>query len=408
MAKPIINQVSPFDADSDYDITFSWSGNMAYGNRIIVQNAVSLATVYDATVTSFKLLHTIPARTLTNGVKYVAQIQVFDSDGTASVLSDKALFLCLETPTFQFADLNDGDTIGNASYTATITYSQSNWEDIKSYKFYLYDVAKNVLVESDEMYDLLDMSYVYRGLDTSTNYYVRCIGVTINGLDLDTGYINIYVYYKNPSSYASIYVENVAEGGYIKYNTNIVVIQYNGDETFEYDSGKIDLTDKTLMYDDGFKISGDFTLKIKGYDMWRDAEILKCHNDDLDEFTLTSMIYEESVLRYKLTVPNGICNYIIYSEPLQFEWQDMITIVIRRINNVYQIYTFINLGEAEEEDVDTYFSDTRPMTAAMYDYWIENGETEITKIAYEDKVVFVDETEPTDAVDGNLWIGGGN
>ena len=55
------------------------------------------------------------------------------------------------------------------------------------------------------MTDDYDISYTYKGLDNNTVYYVRCIGVTVNGMELDTGYVEITVKFENPNTYARIY-----------------------------------------------------------------------------------------------------------------------------------------------------------------------------------------------------------
>lgn len=414
MAKPIIAQIIPFDANYNHAINFSWSGSRSYGNRCVISYIDTLAEVYNQVSNpNFLLSHTIPAGTLTNGNKYVIQISTFDVDGNESPLSDKVYFYCVENPTYGFVGLTTTarTEIDNASYTATIDYSQPDWEDVRAYRFHLYDAGKTLLLSSDEMYDKANITYTYRGLETSTTYYLRWTGTTINGIELDTGYVEIFVNYKNPSTYASIYAENVPLRGYIKYNTNIKIIQYNGDTDFTFDYGKINLIDDVLYYDEGFNVNGDFTLKIKGVDMWQNAEIFKAQNTDGQSFYITSYIYEDEytpTLRFKLTVPNILCNYIIYSEPMVFEPEDMITIVIRRLNDVWGIYTYTSVGELEEEEVATYFSDTRPIDGVVVnDYWIENGEPEILRIAYEDRVIYTQENEPVDPPVNALWIAGG-
>ncbi len=51
--------------------------------------------------------------------------------------------------------------------------------------------------------------------------------------------------------------------------------------------------------------------------------------------TLSSRIYTDNTLRFRLLVPNGVSNYLLYSEPQVFENKDMLTIAVRRKNNVY-------------------------------------------------------------------------
>lgn len=344
MAKPILYQISPFDANMSHTFTFSWSGDMVYKNRLTIYDADSLSVVYDKIVSTYVLSHTLPAYTLTNGTKYIAQCQVFDKYDEASSLSDKVFFCALETPVFEFQGLPAGNKIDSATYSATVTYSQANDESIRYYRFYLYDSLKNQVVESDEMYDQTSITYTYRGMETDSTYYFRCAGITMNGMDLDTGYVEVLVSYQSPSSYAIIYAENDPLKGYIKYYTNIIVVQYNGNDVFNYEDGKIDLTDgQVLYYDDGFNIEDDFTLKIRGDNLWQSADIFEARNGDGYWFKISSYIYDDS-LRYKLTAFNGLCNYVIYSDALNFSDNDMVTVEVKRIDDIYQIYTFIGDG----------------------------------------------------------------
>ena len=94
MAKPQINKINPLDATKDNIISMSYVGNMPYSNRIVIYDATTLAVLYDntSTNTNYSIEHTIPANTLTNGKKYAIQGQVFDINGNASALSDKAYF----------------------------------------------------------------------------------------------------------------------------------------------------------------------------------------------------------------------------------------------------------------------------------------------------------------------------
>lgn len=78
IAKPKINKIKPFDAETDHDITFSWNGNQAYGNRIIIYEKDSMSILFDDTVESFHYTHTIPSNSLENGKCYIMQCQVYD------------------------------------------------------------------------------------------------------------------------------------------------------------------------------------------------------------------------------------------------------------------------------------------------------------------------------------------
>ena len=402
MAKPIINKITSVDALQDYIVTMTYNGNQPYSNRIIVYDGDTLGVVFDETINSFLLKHIIPANTLVNGKKYAIQVQFFDADGVASSLSDKCYFWTLETPLFYFEGINNEDVIKSASLEVNVHYSQPNWEDVKSYKFYIYDATKVLLSESDILYYSGTLSYVYRGLLNDTTYYIRCTGVTDRGIELDTDYIQIFVKYENANLYSRIYSECNEYNGIVKYYTNLVLIEPEEDN-YEYDNGFIDLLDKTLTYSNNFLVSGDFTISIKCKNAYREATLLKCSNEN-SGFTLSSIFADDESLMYKLVVPNGICNYVIYSNKLQVEVDDLVTIHIRRINNIYMLKVFTEFGGGIHE-YNLWLGETRPYAVTNYDVWIDNG-TGIIKVNKDDVTVFCQEEIPESVTGNEIWIGG--
>jgi len=404
MAKPQIMRISPFDANKDYEITLLWSGNRAHANRIIICDSETNNVVFDDTVSSYALKHTIPAYTLKNSKKYTIQAQTYDTENIPSALSNKVLFYTFATPDFYFEDLVENPTISNSSFTATVHYYSDDWEDISKYVFYLYDASKKQLLKSNEMTDDLDISYTYKGLENNTVYYVRCIGVTINGMELDTGYQEISVEYENPNTYARIYATPIPSQGCIQVATNLILIQYNGTESFEYIDGMIDLRNKTLYYDEGFLIEDDFTVIIRGINLWQNAELFKMCNGNLG-LTLSSHIYNEGKLRFRLLVPNGVSNYLLYSDEQVFENRDMVTIAIRRKNNVYQLKVFVELGDAKDNNM--WYGTERPNRNLIHndDSWINtDGNTYV--VNKNNYTTFLGELEPLNAIIDDLWLGG--
>ena len=402
MAKPIINKITSVDALQDYVVTMTYNGNQPYSNRLIVYDGNTMGVLYDETIESFLLKHTIPANTLINGRKYAVQVQFFDIDGIASALSDKYYFWTLETPLFYFDGINNEDVIKSASLEVNVHYSQSNWEDVKSYKFSLYDATKNLLLESDTMYFAGTLSYVYRGLSNDTNYYIRCTGITERGIELDTGYVKIFAKYENSSLYSRIYAECDEYNGMVKYYTNLILIEPEVDD-YEYDNGYINLIDKTLTYKDNFLVSGDFTMSIKLKNAYRETTLLKCSNDNIG-FTLSSIFADDESLMFKLIAPNGICNYVQYSDKIQVETDDLVTVHIRRVNNVYKMVVFTEFGGGIHE-YNLWLGETRPYGVSNYDVWIDNG-TGLIKVDKDDVTVFYQEEIPEDASKNKIWIGG--
>lgn len=405
MARPIIMKISPFDANKYYEISLSWMGNRAHANRIIICDNETNDVVFDDMVSTFALKHIIPANTLTNNRKYTIQAQVYDVENIPSVLSNKVLFYTFATPDFYFEDIIENHFIANSSFQATIHYFSSDWEEISKYIFYLYDASKKLLLKSNEMTDIDDISYTYKGLDNNTTYYVRCTGVTINGMELDTGYAVIMIKYENPNTYARIYATPIPSQGCIQVSSNLIIIQYDGTDNFEYIDGMIDLREKTLYYDKGFFIENDFTVIIRGVNLWQTAELFKMSNG-FHELTLSSRIYDEDKLRFRLLVPNGVNNYLLYSDEQVFENDDMVTIMIRRKNNIYQLKVFIDLGFSTENG-NMWYGSTRPQQnlTEKYDNWIDTNEN-IYKVGQDEFTEYLDEDEPLNTMLNDLWLGG--
>ncbi len=405
MAKPSINKIVPFDANYDKVITMTYMGDMPYSNRIIVYDAETMDIVFDDTVASFNMNHTIPAYTLQNGVKYAIQGQAFDVESIASAISDKVYFWCFETPSFYFKGINDGDTIKSASLNTTVIYEQADWEDINEFQFHIYDSNKNLLNESSILYDTDDISYSFRGLGNENIYYIRCTGSTVNGMSLDTGYIKIFAYYENPNTYARIYAECDENTGLVNGYTNFKVIEASSNENYEYNNGIIDLIGKTLVYDKDFLIEGDFTITLRIKNAYHEGVILTSRNDKYG-FTLSSFIYDEGKMRYKLTVPNGVNNYTLYSEELVIDNTDMLTVHIRRINNIYGIKCFVEYGYNEQTDM--WFGSTRPSfkQSTQYDIWIDTDNQNTVKVNKDNVTIFYQTEEPNATELYSIWIGG--
>lgn len=404
MAKPILKQITPFDATKDSVISFVWSGSRAYSNRIIIYENYSLEKVFDDTIATYKFEHTIPANTLSNGIKYIIECQVMDQDGTASALSNKVSFTTIATPDFHFSNIPQNGNLNMSSFGANIYYYSSDGEDLSCYKFYLYDANKKLLLETKAYYNVDNVTYNYRGFENDAAYYIRCMGITVNGIELDTGYERITVKYENQNTYARVYAENVPKQGCIKISSNIVIIQYNGTDEFTYIDGMIDLRDKMIYYDSGFEINGDFSVIIRGMYLWHTGDVFKMRNGQY-EITLSSRIYTDGTLRYKLEVPNGTNTYIRYSEPLVFDDEDMITIGIRRINDLYQLVAFIELGFSRRGNI--WWGSNRPVSnTENYDNWIDTNDSPIYK---SDKDIIKTITymfEPDTANKDDIWLGG--
>lgn len=402
MAKPIINKITPFDATMDNTISFSWNGNQSYANRLIIYHADTMDILYDRKINTFPHTHIIPAKTLTNGKKWIAQVQTFDMNDTASELSDKLYFQTLKTPLFYFYELKDGQTLHSAFYDAQIYYLQENYEDIQSFKFYLYDGTKTLLSESETMYDSTRIRYQYKGLDNHTIYYFRCHGMTVSGMETDTGYIRIYTDYRQPDKYSIIYAENDPLHGYIKYHTNIVVIQYNGNKTFRFENGMIDLRNdrEGIYYDTGFVIDRDFTVKLRGMYLNQTATILELRNTKYS-ILVSSCHYEDGTTRFKLDVPNGLGHYILYSDAIAFNSTDMICIWIRKVNDIYQLEVIADPDYTDTDNI--WYGQQMPVNPDTHDVWVDAPNPFTYAVNKNDMKTHYSDNEPDNADINDVW-----
>lgn len=404
MAKPQLYRITPFDAKKEHVIFFMWTGNRAHANRIIIYDNDTNEEIFNDLVSTFELKHTIPPYILTNGRKYVIQVQTYDVENMESPLSDKVLFYTFETPEFRFNNIPENGVITNASFTASVYYYSPDWEDISTFAFYLYDATQKLLLKSSTLTDSFQINYSFRGLENQTIYYIRCVGVTVNGMGVDTGYTKITVNYENPNAYSRIYTTAIPSQGCVQVASNLIIIQYNGTEQFTYEDGMIQLIDKTLYYDEGFLIKDDFTVLIRGKNLWQNADLFKMRGGSLG-LTLSSHIYGNGTLRFRLLVPNGIGNYLLYSQEQVFENEDMITVAIRRKNHVYQLKVFMELGLTQEGNM--WYGIQRPVKGAKErDTWIDTSE-EVSFLVDKDSYhSFLEDTEPVNGILHDLWLGG--
>lgn len=408
MAKPIINYIYPFDATTEKKITFTYTGDLPYQNRLVIYDATTLSVIYDNTSASRVLYCTLPANTCTNGTKFAAAIQCFDSGGTASSMSDKTYFWCMDHPTFEFSNVSSGDVVTTSSLYAELLYSQQQGENLAQFQFYIYDSSQVLLAESQVYYSTDYLTYNYSGLENETVYYIRAKGLTQYGTELDTGYIEIDVHtdYDN-ADFTNIDVVCNENSSIVTYYTNFKIVNSDEDgSTYQYEDSYINLLDRSLHYTTGISVEGDFLLCIKIKEYYDSATLLEA-SDESYGFTLSSYIYDDAYMRFKLTVPNGLTPYILYSEPFLPGATDVFTIYIKRVNNIYQLYVFM---EENEYDSNMFFGTPEPSSniAELYDKWLTNDNTPTVEVLKGNVHSFVMDDEPVvlahDLYD--IWIGG--
>lgn len=343
----IIHTITPFDASVGTTIKFSWDGNQAFKNRCIIKNNDTQETVYDNTIISFKLEHTIDVTQaqLVNGTKYIAYITVFDSDDVESDIQATGMtFLCLKTPVFRFSNLTDGQNIAASLYQFQLEYSQENGELLNSWAVTIYSKSKVQLTTSGVKYNTDDLTYTCTGFSDKNEYFVRATGTTINGLTLDTDYIQISVSYTTASVFSVLDLTNLYDSGAIHVRSNIVSAEGRTErDTVYLDNEAVDLRDNTLVYDEGFLFEGDFSLVEYFYGMLPNQTILHLYgeNPTMLSCAVTYRIVKKSGVYksyFELKIISGGVISVLYSNQLDLlSATDKVGMCIVRTNNLWNI-----------------------------------------------------------------------
>lgn len=344
-SKPILysSASNAFDATLEHTFYFTWNGTPA-SNTIIIKRNSDNVTVYTNETVSLQMYSTVPADTLTNGVLYNVSIYVTDSGDNDSPTSDAILFYCFTTPTFEL-NITESQIITASSYTAEISYSQIEGETLQSYIITLYDSSQNELYNSNTRYST-SSGYILYGLDDSTTYYVRATGITLNGMELDTGYISFLAEYETNEGYAILIAENISSSGYIQLTTNYVSVEgHMEDEEIEpvfISSEYLDVTSNAVIFDEGFNIADDFSLALKFYGANENDMILKLtdNNGSVIELTYRKGTYDQNsnveMTFIELIAKSNSLTYVIYSNfidnPLA---TDILEMWIRKKDNIY-------------------------------------------------------------------------
>lgn len=345
--KPVINSITPWDATVGKMISFSYSGNLPVSNRAIIYNAVNLEVVYDEKQNTSSLIHNIPANVLKtdnkekngNGHKYAIEIEVTDNEGTVFLRSDKVYFWCLATPEFYYTTPINDANIDTPTINFETYYAQENGEKLYSYRHYLFDNTKNEIASSDMNYTSDNLSYSFKGLNNHASYFIQTVGVTQNGINVDTGKLHFFVNYENTGNFAIMNAEsddNATVTGY----TNIVSIDSNEDaDSYVLLGSYVQLLDQSITYETNYKIERDFTMQLKVSHVQDNRRILYMTNKT-NKIEITSYIFDDGTVRYYLTVDNGLTKYVRYSDPLTVDDNDSVIISLRRIENLYNFNAY--------------------------------------------------------------------
>lgn len=343
---PILRNQDAFDPDFKHEFEFSYTGDQIFSNTLVIRNNTTNEIIYQATQVSFKTFHVLPAKSLPNGICYSAEIEVQNKVGVSSGFSKKIAFYCYTSPFWEFTNINENEIIQQSFINATLEYNQDEGEFLNSYQIFLYDSSKNEIYKSGILYQTEVLSTTIGGLRDGYQYFFRAIGITLNGMQLDTGYISASVKYIRPAMYSILLLENNCDDGAIRITSNIRVVTGTSNPTpAKYiENKKVDLTDigTWVNFEEGFGIERDFSLELIGSNLLEYSKIMELNNkvNSINVFYMMGIFSGEIEKQayLKLVAHNKLTEYVICSKPFKVPLpSEEISIQIRRINNLYEI-----------------------------------------------------------------------
>jgi hypothetical protein len=268
--------IIPFDATKDYIFYFSANGSdQITKNQITIYDSSDNSIAFDETILSFSLQHLLPANKLINGKSYIVKIRAGNNSNVWSSYSDLIPFKCLSTPVISISNVVN-ETINNQTFNFQGTYSQSQNEQLQSYRFLLYDSNQTLIASSLEILYSQDnsLSHEFSGMENNEKYYIEFIITTVNNIQVSTEKIVFTVSYITPRFNVSLTLENIQDKGAVQLYAEVIqIIGYSSGIMNFIDNEEVDLSKGMIYWQDNFSIDNNFTMKIWLRDIIKDVPI---------------------------------------------------------------------------------------------------------------------------------------
>ena len=302
LVKPIINSIVAFDATIGTTITFTANGGdqVAKNEIKVVTNDALETVVYQHTVTSYSLSHTIPANILTNGTYYKVAIRTFDAINNSSAWSNYQPFYCYTTPVLTL-NIENNQVIRTQNYSVVLNYRQLQNEKLDYAIIQLYDNNGNLADTSGYMYNTnippLAFEYTLIGLHNHTQYTINATIVTVEGTTVETGQILFHTNYDTIIVDETLTATLDSCNGYVNLHsstvTNLVGVA-NPDPPTYINNNKVDLISavadmdidlsSTVTWHGELEIPTDFLFRIWFYPARQPFKIAEFKDDDNTEY----------------------------------------------------------------------------------------------------------------------------
>lgn len=258
--QPILLTIEPFDALKGTSVYFTYTGSkQALDNELVITDVGTKEIVYDYEYSSFEKVHHIPPTTLQNGKTYTAKIRIKASDGTYSPYSNSVQFVTLATPVLDITNIDGQGYVYNTNVTFVAKYTQENGENIKNYRFSLYNENEDLIKDFPVRYpdnDNNELTETVDGLEKGKAYFIECLIETVNGFTWSTRerFIPLYIV---PSINGVISTRNDADNGFVRITANlkkIIGTRVAGDSVSQ--AGSLTKQESSLYEDDAQKVDG--------------------------------------------------------------------------------------------------------------------------------------------------------
>lgn len=340
MARPVLQNVTTFDASKSKDFKFNWYGSSLARCELAIYNSVTDVLTYSATqnIVNNNYTYVLPPDSVSNGNTYYATLVGTDVYGNVSTISNKIIFKCMAMPNFDLT-LETEQTINTTAIEFEIMFDHSN-DDLKTIQFYLSDDAKNIISESNDItYETEeDLHYRFIGLENNKTYYIFAKCSTIHGFELETPHKRVNVACEQINFGGSFYVQQNPMQNNVKCSTSFIVVQYNGSSEFTYTNGMIDLRDNMLYYDEGFSLSDDFRICLRG-NSFQYGQVFLASSPET-EISVNVINYDDDTMDHlyiaRLLVTVGELKYVIYSNTFDAT-SSLIQIWITKKNGIFDL-----------------------------------------------------------------------
>lgn len=331
---PILYSIKSYSAIDTFNFDFYYQGSVQIvKNNLVIERTVDNIVVYDQTVESFALLHTVVGGSLANGYEYKAKIRVGDINNNWSDFSDWIVFSCFSYPNLQITSIIDG-VINNQNPVIQAAYQQIENDLLVSYRFLLYDHLDNLLITYPEKLDGLLQQQV-EDLQNNKTYKIELRTLSESGMESSSGLIPFVARYIEPKLASVVNLSNLKDYAGVEVTCHLIqIIGQVGSGTISYENDEwINLKNGVVYFQDGFYVDDDFTLKLWCKELPVNSTFLRLKGKQGE----ISLRYQDDKIYLYKTI--GINNYYyIFSDEILPTSTDIVYIAIQHKDNYCNVF----------------------------------------------------------------------